>query len=68
MELRRPGLPERSTAWRQRSAGDATLIFLCELGPPPYAITDAQGAELSDRWREALTIKAWVEAIWNHPD
>lgn len=50
--------------WRERSAGDATLRFLCELGPPPYAITDAGGEELSDRWQEALTIKGWVEEIW----
>jgi hypothetical protein len=27
-------------------------------------MTDANGAELSDRWQEALTIKGWVEAIW----
>jgi hypothetical protein len=40
------------------------LIFLCELGPPPYAITDGQRAELSDRWQEALTIKSWAEDIW----
>ncbi len=51
-------------SWRERQADDATLIFLCELGPPPYAMTDARGIELSDRWREALTIKAWVEDIW----
>jgi len=51
-------------AWRDRNPDDATLVFLCELGPPPYAITDAQGLELSDRWQEALTIKGWVEAIW----
>lgn len=50
--------------WRQRNADDATLIFLCELGPPSYAMTDARGYELSDRWQEALTIKAWVESIW----
>ena len=50
--------------WRERSAADATLVFLCELGPPAYAITDAHGAELSDRWQEALTIRRWVEAIW----
>jgi hypothetical protein len=50
--------------WRKRSADDATLIFLCELGPPPYAITDANGAELSDRWDEALVIRDWVEQIW----
>lgn len=28
--------------WRSRNADDATLIFLCELGPPPYAMTDAE--------------------------
>ena len=56
------------THWRQRSAGDATLRFLCELGPPPYAITDANGEELSDRWQEALTISGWVEEIWESTD
>ena len=50
--------------WRSRNADDATLIFLCELGPPPYAMTDAEQRELSDRWTEALTIKKWVEQIW----
>lgn len=50
--------------WRQRSAADASCIFLCELGPPPYAITGADGLELSDRWQEALTLKHWAEAIW----
>jgi hypothetical protein len=51
-------------AWRDRNADDATLIFLCELGPPPYAITDARQCELSDRWDEALKIRGWVEDIW----
>jgi hypothetical protein len=50
--------------WRDRNDEDATLIFLCELGPPGYAITDGQGLELSDRWDEALTIRRWVEEIW----
>lgn len=50
--------------WRQRSAADATLLFLCELGPPPYAITDASQQELSDRWEEALTIRDWVREMW----
>jgi len=54
--------------WRQRNAPDATFRFLCELGPPGYAITDAGGYELSDRWSEALTIKAWVEEIWAELD
>ena len=50
--------------WRARNADDATLIFLCELGPPPYAMTDARQDELSDRWHEALVIRGWVEEIW----
>ena len=51
--------------WRQRNPNDATFRFLCELGPPSYAITDAGGYELSDRWQEALTIKSWIESIWS---
>ena len=51
-------------SWRKRNDNNATLIFLCELGPPPYAITDANRQELSDRWEEALTIRKWVEDIW----
>jgi len=50
--------------WRARNAGDATLRFLCELGPPPYAITDGERQELSDRWQESLTIRGWVQEIW----
>ena len=50
--------------WRERNDDDATLYFLCELGPPPYAMTDANQQELSDRWREALQIRRWVEEIW----
>ena len=50
--------------WRQRMGDNETLVFLCELGPPPYAITDGDQLELSDRWAEALQIKGWVENIW----
>ena len=50
--------------WRKRNNENATLIFLCELGPRPYAITDKYQEELSDRWEEALLIKGWIENIW----
>jgi hypothetical protein len=50
--------------WRERSGADAELIFLCELGPPGYAITDAEENELSDRWLEAAVIRKWAEDIW----
>jgi hypothetical protein len=54
--------------WRERNAKDATCVFLCELGPPSYAITDANGLELSDRWQESLTMKRWAEEIWAELD
>ncbi|MGB0764609.1 MAG: sugar phosphate isomerase/epimerase [Luminiphilus sp.] len=55
---------EGFSAWSQRNNEAATLRFLVELGPPPYAITDGQQRELSDRWQEGLQIREWVEAIW----
>ena len=51
-------------SWRQRMSDSDALVFLCELGPPPYAITNVHGEELSDRWAEAQTIKSWIESIW----
>ena len=52
--------------WRQRHATEpgARCVFLCELGPPPYGITGADGYELTDRWTDALIIKAMAERIW----
>jgi len=50
--------------WRCRNPADETLVFLCELGPPPYAITDGDQRELSDRWEEALQIRNWAREIW----
>jgi hypothetical protein len=54
--------------WRCRNPDDATLVFLCELGPPPYAITDGNQRELSDRWEESLQIRDWVRDIWAELD
>ena len=50
--------------WRSRAATDDDCIFLCELGPRDYAITDVNGEELSDRWEEALLLKDWAAACW----
>ncbi len=51
-------------SWRGRAPKDAAVAFLCELGPPPYAITGADGLELSDRWVEALAIRERVARLW----
>ncbi len=53
--------------WRRRN-DDGTCVFLCELGPPDYAMTGPDGREMSNRWEEALQIKSWVEAIWQDLD
>ena len=52
------------SSWKARAA-DESLIFLCELGPPDYAITDANGHELSDRWAEALALRDMARALWD---
>ncbi len=60
---------EGLASWRKRHVGtDDRCIFLCELGPPPYAITGADGYELSSRWDEALQMKETVEDIWKNLD
>ncbi len=51
-------------SWRKRAGPDAVLTFLCELGPPPYAITGPDGMELSDRWQDALVLKSMIESLW----
>ena len=64
VEIFRGWWREGMRLWRLRSAPDATLVFLCELGPPPYAITDGSQQELSDRWQESLQLRDWVREIW----
>lgn len=50
--------------WRRKAGRDDTLTFLCELGPPEYAITGADGYELSDRWQEAGMLKDMARGLW----
>ncbi len=51
-------------SWRRRAPPDGVLTFLCELGPPEYAMTGADGYELSDRWQEAGCMKDCVRTLW----
>jgi hypothetical protein len=54
--------------WQRRAGPDETFTFLCELGPPEYAMTGPDGYELSDRWLESLWLKNQVQALWSRVD
>lgn len=51
----------RASLARAGGPHDGRVMFCTELGTVPYAITDANGRELSDRWAEALLLKSWAE-------
>lgn len=51
-------------SWRARNPS-GTCTFLCELGPPEYAMTGADGRELSNRWEEALYLRDRARALWD---
>jgi hypothetical protein len=51
-------------SFASRCDHDAEAVFLCELGPPDYALTGAYGRELSDRGAEALLLAQYARDIW----
>ena len=55
-------------SWRQGAREDEVLPFICELGPPPYAITvhgpDGVQYEVSDRWTQALLFARIARSLW----
>lgn len=51
-------------SWRKRAGDDDHVVFTCELGPKPYAITGPDGNDTTDRWKEALEMKAVVKSLW----
>jgi hypothetical protein len=55
-------------SWRRRAPKDATLTFLCELGPREYAMTGVDGYELSDRWVESQMLMTMVRELWARLD
>lgn len=51
--------------WLERAGESDALTFTCELGPAPYAITERDGRDRSNRWEEALLMRDMVAQCWN---
>jgi len=55
---------EAMRRWRLRKPAGSSLIFTPELGPPPYAVLDSNGRELSDRLKQTEVIWEIAQAAW----
>jgi hypothetical protein len=64
VELFKDWWREGFACWLSRHAAEQSMVFICELGPPDYALTDRQGAEMSDRWAESLLLANWAKLLW----
>lgn len=52
-------------AWQAQAEPEDDMVFTCELGTAPYAITGPDGLDITDRWAESLQLKALAEDIWS---
>lgn len=51
--------------WLGRGSPGGSLTFTVELGPKPYAISGADGNDLSDRWQDAQRLHGMVRNLWS---
>ncbi|MBD3922340.1 sugar phosphate isomerase/epimerase [Paenibacillus sp. PR3] len=55
--------------WQQSHPEGGSLLFIPELGPPPYAITFDEATnrkrEFSDRWEQSLTLMHYARSLWD---
>jgi hypothetical protein len=51
--------------WLKTARQGDVFPFRVELGPPAYAIVDAEGHELSDRFEQQIRMRDLVEGLWN---
>ncbi|WP_317967993.1 TIM barrel protein [Paenibacillus sp. CCS19] len=56
-------------SWQQSHPEGGSLLFVPELGPPPYAITIDEPTnrkrEISDRWEQSLTLMRYARSLWD---
>lgn len=50
--------------WWRRALDAGARLALVELGPPPFALTGADGGEVSDRWADALALRDDISSIF----
>jgi hypothetical protein len=51
--------------WLKTARRGDVFPFRVELGPPDYAILDANGREPTDHWEQQKAMKALAERLWN---
>ncbi|WP_188908139.1 sugar phosphate isomerase/epimerase [Aureimonas endophytica] len=51
-------------SWRRRAETGDIMSFTCELGPRPYAITNRDGEDTTERWAESMQMRDIALDIW----